>query len=559
MNFESEKKYLSLIVNIGKELLKVQSASEVQNILKTLISFLPLTSDEEFSVWYKNVLLYSTKAFEDLPLENLQNLSFIESVRLDNIILYHKNLSHNTKELLYALLPSFSLAMGNIELREKLNQTIEELKKLDEYRINFVRSISHELKTPLSIILGNAQLIKMNVFGDATHLKEPVQAIEDAAKQSGELINNLLELSRVETGRVIVKSELIHVKSFEKLINQYKFLANGKGLQFDFQFSGAETFSCDYKIITTIISNLLSNAIKYTDTGFVRGELNVLSNSVVIRISDSGKGISQEQMKHIFDPFFGERTTLSTGLGLAIVKKFVDFLNGKFHVESNLGKGTTFEVIIPRLLRPTIIERKEHIQVLLVHPDKNLEKIIRRSVEENNLKVARNGAEAYALALEHTPDVVVTSLGLPDVSGDELILMLKKEPTLANTKFFVYTGGRSQLRNVEEFDVVKDTFKLLFKLSSIFGKDITLLTTKKAYEIISNSKDKLQQFCGNSKCSLVLLDEPFKIPQSEMIVVTVAHDEIDEIEQIISKVLMISNNIIVAAIVNERGDFDWYE
>jgi|GEM_PF-865812 len=473
-------------------LLRVHTIEEFVKTLNSLRVVLNAAPSEDLVIFHKDTLVYTSgKHLPDTPVA----YSGWECVKMDDLVVYH-NMSGDRLEVLLEILPNLCLKLEELFLKEKLQRLTDELKQTDEYRVNFMRSISHELKTPLNVVSGNIQLMEMGVFGDATHLNEPMEAIKTATRRAEELVNNLLDLSRAETGRLVVKSELVHFGILEPIIKQYKDLARQKGLDFNFDLVGQEPFSCDFKLLSTILSNLLSNAVKYTKKGEIRGKLEVTGDRITVEVSDTGKGIPEEKLERIFRPFQGEQTAASSGLGLAIVKRFVDLMNGVITVESEEGKGTKFHVELPRLQRPSSFEAKEHIQVLVVDVDAQTRELLKRTLKEYSLVEAATGAEAYLKALEHTPDLVVTSIGLPDVSGEELIKKLKEEPSLLNTRFVLYTGAR--IKNAETVVVEKgtDIEEVASKLTVVLGKEILLTYTERAKGYLSLVEKTLERFAN---------------------------------------------------------------
>lgn len=278
-----------------------------------------------------------------------------------------------------------------------------------------MRSISHELKTPLNVIQGNLQLAKLGVYGDVSHLSELLEEIESAVKRATQLINNLLDLSRIETKGFYVKVEPMRFEMFKQIMKEYEVLAQQKRLHFDFHFQGEEPFSGDFRILSTILSNLLSNAVKYTGCGEIKGFLHVRGDCIIIEVSDTGSGIPLELQEKIFEPFVSGESG-GSGLGLAIVKKFVDLLEGKITFTSNVWEGTTFHIEIPRVYRPSHYENKEHVNVLLM-------------VDERDFLLY----DTFVLLVQGDPEIIATFMR-------RIRKMLYSNVAIAIV--FVLTGGK---------------------------------------------------------------------------------------------------------------------
>jgi len=342
---------------IKQLLIDSNSIDELLKKLNNLPKILGLNSQEDIVIFFKDKILFKTK--EDLP-EDINFYKNWNNIGILDTSIYYNGVEEINKKILRSILLNLHSRLQELTLKKELNDSLEKIKQLDEYRVNFMRAISHELKTPLNVIYGNLQLMESGVYGDISSLEEPINEMKKGILRIRELIDNLIDLSRAETGRVSVKSELVYFENLYSIIESYRNLAKEKGLEFNFDFIGNSPFSSDYNILVTIISNLLSNAVKYTEKGEVKGKIEVTVDKIIIEVKDTGKGIPSENIPLIFEPFYGERTSESSGLGLAIVKKFVELLKGSIFVESEVNRGSIFRVEIPRLIRPTSFEKKEH-------------------------------------------------------------------------------------------------------------------------------------------------------------------------------------------------------
>lgn len=241
----------------------------------------------------------------------------------------------------------------NEKLKAEMENTIAAQKKLqemEEFRVNFLRSISHEIKTPLNILYGNIQLFEMGVFGNSDTFSKPLKSMKEAIKRAMDLVEKLLALSRAESGALQVQLEAIDFSVLETVIAQYRTLAEQKHLDFSFQFTGVTPFLGDVNLWSSILSNLLSNAVKFCQQGTVQGIFHVDADWITFTVSDSGTGISEEFKSKIFLPFFTNHGAFSgTGLGLAMVKKMVEMMDGRITFQNNEEKGATFRVVVPQV------------------------------------------------------------------------------------------------------------------------------------------------------------------------------------------------------------------
>ena len=226
---------------------------------------------------------------------------------------------------------------------------------------NFLARMSHELRTPLNAILGMAELsIRENLPKVAV---EYVSAITQAGENLLDILNDILDISKIETGQLEITSEEYIVSS---LINDVINIIKPRVL--DSQLSFMVDVSCDIpsvlkgdvKRIRQIILNIISNAVKYTDTGFVSlsiymDVINEDTGNLVVRIEDSGKGIKKEDLEIIFEEYtrfdmIKNKDIEGSGLGLAITKNFVNAMNGEVYAESEVGKGSVFTIVLPQVI-----------------------------------------------------------------------------------------------------------------------------------------------------------------------------------------------------------------
>lgn len=380
---------------------------------------------------------------------------------------------------------------------EQLQKLYNRLKELEEYRMNFLRSISHELKTPLNVVYGNIQLMELGVFGDASDFRKPLSSIKIAVENAISLTNNLLDLSKIETKGITVKMRELKASDFKALIAQYKALSNQKGLDFSFEFKVPKIFSGDPKVLYPIISNLLNNAIKYTNSGSVNGYMEIEGDYLTIEVKDTGKGIPSDMREAIFEPFVsGVKEGGGTGLGLSVVKKFVEALRGEIKLESKVGEGTTFRVKIPRVVRPLSYERKEKKEVLIIEPDKETRKLLKVILRSYTIVEAETANEGYLKALEHRPDLVITSLSLPDENGNELVKKLRSDEELSNTDFVIYTGARLSEENVDAKIMEKghDITQIAKELKSLLSEKIVLVFEESVSKYIKRAEEIVHSF-----------------------------------------------------------------
>lgn len=555
---EQHRKELEIFRRALELFLSAKNLGEMKEAVKILREFAKPGRGKLVAIFYKNKALF--KSNDKLPDKEFIYRDWEKFVE-GGLVAYHKNLDERLRVRLKTLLGWMKVKINELELKEKLIKLSDELKRKDEFRRQFMRSISHELKTPLSIISGNVQLMYLGVYGSFEHLREPLEAIEEATNRARSLVESLLDYTKLESGRMVIKSELISFSDLGPLIFQYKQLASQKGLEFSFDLVGEEPFSSDFMVISTIISNLLSNAIKYTKGGYIRGFLDVRGDKLVIEVADSGIGIEESEIPLIFEPFYSssEEKGLS-GLGLPIVKKFVNMLHGKISVESKPGRGTKFRVEIPRLQRPAQYEVKEHRQVLLVEKDEKTRNLLKKLLKGYSIVEASCGAEGYLRALEHTPDLVVISIGLNDVSGEELVARLKRELSLKHTRYVLYTDAEPKEGTLIALQKGMDVRELARKLKILMGRRILLVYFPSVREELSIVKKAIENSLGGSVniANLkTILEEEIGIHDS--FIILSRFSEMKKVTQLMEKILGLKppGTAAVLIFVEKGGEVSW--
>lgn len=262
--------------------------------------------------------------------------------------------------LTYHLAPFLEAARlfeGMKRANEALRIKSVEMEESQRRQTRFYSFITHELRTPLNSIIGYLSLILNGTYGPIQPRQLfPITRIKENAHLLSRLINDLLDLARIESKEISLHLEEIELKQFiTEIAMNLEPLFSEKRIDLQLEIDYPGTLYSDSTRLRQIFQNLLSNAAKFTENGFVRVAVTEIPdrNGVLIQICDSGVGISESDLPHIFDPFWqgastSQRNLKGSGLGLAIVKKSVEILNGEISVSSHPGQGTTFTLFIPR-------------------------------------------------------------------------------------------------------------------------------------------------------------------------------------------------------------------
>jgi signal transduction histidine kinase len=242
-------------------------------------------------------------------------------------------------------------------LSEVRLSTLQQAGEINRLKSQFLSIVSHDLRTPLNAIIGYSSLLREPRVGENVAKRgEMLERIHYNARIQLDLINNLLDFNRIETGKIAVQAERVDFsKLVREILDALEPLGKEKGLAVDFTNDPTTpVIRTDPGKARQILTNLIGNAIKFTERGSVRARLlhHPSQKMVSVAISDTGIGISEEDLPHLFEPFYQapaskEARGSGTGLGLSIVKRFVDLLGGTVEVVSKPGVGSTFTVRFP--------------------------------------------------------------------------------------------------------------------------------------------------------------------------------------------------------------------
>ena len=233
---------------------------------------------------------------------------------------------------------------------EKVKRALEHERELNELKSRFVSTASHEFRTPLSTILSSVSLLS-RYFSEEDQLKREkhMQRIKTSVHNLTGILNDFLSLDKLETGAVEGNPVTFDLKDFIEDVCDQMSPTLKKEQKIQFRHTGKSTVCLDKHILNNILFNLLSNASKYSGPKPIQLSTRVSNGCLLIKVKDSGIGISKEDQKHLFQRFFRSKSAINTpgtGLGLNIVKKYVDLLGGTIDVHSVLGEGSTFTVKI---------------------------------------------------------------------------------------------------------------------------------------------------------------------------------------------------------------------
>ena len=260
---------------------------------------------------------------------------------------------------------------------EAIQQNLTQQKELSEMKLQFFSMVSHGFRTPLSLILGSAQLLaeSLKPLVDSTKLKN-LNRIHASAKTMTQLLSDMLTLARADAGRLEFSPSWVEIQTFclNLIEDSQLFSESPRAIKFIKQGSSTHAW-VDEKLLYSILSNLLSNAIKYSPPESTiyftfKGD----PENIIFAIQDEGIGIAIEDQQKLYDPFSrGSNASGApgTGLGLAIVKKCLDLHQGQILVESRIGSGTTFTIRIPQTCSPNVRSEQPSVQFKNNHQEED--------------------------------------------------------------------------------------------------------------------------------------------------------------------------------------------
>ncbi|PKM90977.1 MAG: hybrid sensor histidine kinase/response regulator [Firmicutes bacterium HGW-Firmicutes-12] len=428
------------------------------------------------------VTLASISGFEPMALNLIENIYPILNTRMlgilsNNEIRQIRDELETKNEELKQQQAELQIQAAEIEQQKtELEKQNEELSEVSRLKTNFLSNMSHELRTPLNSIIALSGVLYRRLKNQISDEEYSyLEVIDKSGKSLLAMINDILDISRIESGRVEIENDYFNLNSLiNELLEMLRPVAEQKGIEIVYNNADREIpLVSDEQKMRHILQNLMGNAIKFTDEGRVEVSAYESDGQVVIAVSDTGIGIVKEHLTHIFEEFRqadGSTTRKygGTGLGLAISKRYTEMLGGRIEVESTLDKGSIFTVTIPlqqeatKLLKEvykpdtssyanqisTITEtqsadiRDKGYKLLIVEDSEPAIIQLRDALseEEYQITVTNDGAEALKKMEESIPDGIILDLMMPIKDGFQVLKEVRNSYKSAHVPVLVLTA-----------------------------------------------------------------------------------------------------------------------
>ncbi len=417
---------------------------------------------------------------------------------------------------------------------DEIQRMAEKLHESDQMKLKFFTNISHEFRTPLTLILGPTEkLLGREDIKKIPEVKQELELMYRNERRLYKLINQLLEVRRVETGHLQLAVAEDDLAKYLKDIHQL-FIPYAEKKKIDFRFiseppSVRTLFDADK--IEKIFYNLLSNAFKYTP---VKGRI-ILSMEKVnqesdewlkISVQDSGPGIPEEHLPHVFDRFYQitnkhQSARISSGIGLSLSKDLVEKHHGRIVVHSELGEGALFEVFLPLrrdaynsseiLVEPeadltmeyiaSMLETYEYtrddpcdtplvgedlFRILLVEDNLDMQKFLYNEMSDlYNVMLAQNGQEALVISRQNLPDLIISDIMMPEMDGLEFCSIIKEDELTSHIPVILLTAKTGDDNQITGFEAGADDY-----ITKPFNPEVLKLKVKNILEARRQMADK---------------------------------------------------------------------
>jgi signal transduction histidine kinase/ligand-binding sensor domain-containing protein/DNA-binding response OmpR family regulator len=477
--------------------------------------YLPIQSANQEATEILIVKSHSKNSFAQVHLNTLKNLTAYIAIAFDNARVYKE-----------------------IEAQsEVLMKQSAKLEELDRMKTRFFINISHEFRTPLTLIVSPLeQMLRQKTIDDWPRMHRQLMMMNKNANQLLRLINELLEIRNIESGGSIALSafETDIVAFTSGIIARFEELASHHNLRFNILSESAKILLWfDNDMMEKVLVNLYSNACKYTPSGGrIDTHLGVEETDgerfAKIVIRDTGIGIPENEIPYLFERFYQGSDPVnhnqeSTGIGLSFVKDLVEFHSGKIKVQSKVNGGTTFIILLPLgnahfeehqvsritdeiaedTVSLTVENSGNHVVaevrpglpiILVVEDNRDVRDLLKMEFDDSHHIIeATNGQEGFDLALQHIPDLIISDIMMPVMDGIQLCQLLKSDERTSHIPLVLLTAKSGEASHIKGLGIGADDYiPKPFNIRILHARVLNLITSRKKLHALFSAKEQIE-------------------------------------------------------------------